>query len=701
MSLNKNKFHVFFLLSFPMLLCGQQTERSPQDTILTQDLEGVVVTATRTIRQLSSLPLPVTLIPQKQIVVTGVTRLDEILNEQTGIVMTPDLTIGGGEGVQIQGIASDYVLILIDGLPIVGRSSGNLDLSRLAVGNIKQIEVVKGPSSSLFGSEALGGVINVITERPKSEKISGEVTHRAATFNNQNTTLSLSQRKGRLGYSFFIDRLSTDGFDLSPDQEGQTVNPFFNYTFNTRLFAEISEKVEAFASARYFFQEFDLPSGTSEERDGNAHLRLDHTPNDKNRFEYEFYYTNYVTNEQTLDPIDNEVLLDNDFDQKLFRPEVRFSRRFSGSNILTAGAGMNFETLDRSLFSGRVRFDSQYVFAQYDFKPLQKLNVIAGARIDNHSVYNSQLSPKLSARYDLSEAWAVKGSVGRGFKAPDFRQLYLDFANVAGGGYSVYGKEVEVAGIERLRANGELASLAVDPSDLGEPLDAERSVGYNFGFGYRKGKFRGDVNFFKNDFQNLIDTRILASKTNGQNVFGYLNRERVYTQGLEVDLHFRAQEHLSISTGYQLLYAFDKDKEDALDRGEVFARDPETMETIRIGRADYFGLENRSRHTLNFKVFYEIPEWEANANLRVVYRSRFGLTDVNGNDLLDELDMAFVEDYALVNLALGKTFFTHYQLQIGANNLLDFRGSNPLAAQDNEVLINPGIQLFGRVTIQF
>ena len=62
--------------------------------------------------------------------------------------MTPDITIGGGEGVQIQGIASDYVLVLIDGVPVVGRSSGNLDLSRFAVGNIQQIEVVKGPSSA-------------------------------------------------------------------------------------------------------------------------------------------------------------------------------------------------------------------------------------------------------------------------------------------------------------------------------------------------------------------------------------------------------------------------------------------------------------------------------------------------------------------------------------------------------------------------
>jgi outer membrane receptor for ferrienterochelin and colicins len=701
MSLNKNYFNAFFLFWTTYLIVGQEMENTTRDSIPTQDLDGVVITATRTIRQLSSLPLPVTLIPQKQIASTGVTRLNEILNEQTGIVMTPDVTIGGGEGVQIQGIASDYVLILIDGVPVVGRNSGNLDLSRLAVGNIRQIEVVKGPSSSLFGSEALGGVINVITEHPSTDNVSGQIAHRAATFNNQNTTLSLGQRKGKVGYSLFVDRLSTDGFDLAPAQEGQTVNPFYNYTFNGRLFFDPSEQLKLFSSGRYFLQEFDIPSGTSEERDANAHLRLDHTTSEKDRLEYEFYYTNYVTNEQTVDPIDNAVLLDNDFDQKLFRPEVRYNRSFSSANTLTVGAGMNFETLDRSLFSGRVRFDSQYVFAQYDFKPLQKLNVIAGARFDNHSVYSSQLSPKLSAIYNLSEAWAIKGSVGSGFKAPDFRQLYLDFSNIAGGGYSVFGKEAEAAGIQRLEVSGELANLAVDPSDLGEPLEAESSVGYNVGFGYRKGRFRGDLNFFRNDFQNLIDTRILASKTNGQNVFGYINRERVYTQGLEVDIQLRVLENLNIATGYQLLYAFDKDKEDALDNGEVFARDPGTLETVRLGREDYFGLENRSRHTLNFKVFYEIPQWEANANLRVVYRSRFGLTDVNGNDILDEFDNSFVEGYALVNLALGKTFFEHYQLQLGADNLLDFKGSNPLASQDSEVFINPGIQLFGRLTFHF
>ncbi|MGD1946242.1 MAG: TonB-dependent receptor plug domain-containing protein [Croceivirga sp.] len=414
MGLNRNILSVFFSVFIVILTYGQLDEKE-QDSILQQNLDEVVVTATRTIRQLSSLPLPVTLIPKTQIERSGVTRLNEILNEQTGIIMTPDINIGGGLGVQIQGIEADYIMILVDGVPIVGRSGGNLDLSRLAIGNIQQIEVVKGPSSALFGSEALGGVVNIITERPKTEKITGQISHRAGTFNNQNSTLSLGQRKGKLGYSIFLDRLSTDGFDLAPDAIGQTTNPFFNYTFNGRVFYDASDALNFFASGRYFLQDFDVSSGTSEERDNNVQLKIDHKLSKKSRFEYELYYTNYITNEQSVDPINDEILLDNDFDQKLLRPEIRYNLNFKDSNTLTMGGGYNFETLDRSLFAEQVSFDSQYVFAQFDFTPIKKLNVIVGARFDNHSEYNSQFSPKISARYEILDGFAMKASVGCGF----------------------------------------------------------------------------------------------------------------------------------------------------------------------------------------------------------------------------------------------------------------------------------------------
>jgi outer membrane receptor for ferrienterochelin and colicins len=211
---------------------------------------------------------------------------------------------------------------------------------------------------------------------------------------------------------------------------------------------------------------------------------------------------------------------------------------------MTLGGGYNFEMLDRSLFAKQVTFDSQYLFVQYDFKPLENLNIIAGARFDNHSEYNYQLSPKLSARYNFNESFALKASVGSGFKAPDFRQLYLDFTNAAGGGYSVFGKEVEAAGIQRLLDNDEIANLVVEQNTLGDRLNAERSIGYNFGFSYKKGKISSDINLFRNDFDNLIDTQILAARTNGQNVFGYINRESVYTQGVELDIKYRLLENL-------------------------------------------------------------------------------------------------------------------------------------------------------------
>src|SRR3546814_8713767 len=90
-------------------------------------------------------------------------RLDDVLVEQTGLT----LVSAHGTGVQMQGFDPDYTLILLDGQPLIGRTTGTLELSRVAVGNIERIEIVKGPSSSLYGSEALAGVINIITRDPE------------------------------------------------------------------------------------------------------------------------------------------------------------------------------------------------------------------------------------------------------------------------------------------------------------------------------------------------------------------------------------------------------------------------------------------------------------------------------------------------------------------------------------------------------
>ncbi len=695
-----NRVFWAFLLLKSTLYGQYSTLEKDSDSIATQNLEEVVISATRTERQLSSLPLPVTLISKDQIRNTGRIRLDEILQEQTGIITVADES--GFEGVQMQGIGSEYIMILIDGVPLIGRSSGNFDISRLTVGNIKQIEVVKGPSSSLYGSEALGGVINIITEKPKKEKISGNTSYRLGSYTQQDVNLSLKQKIKGFGYTLFANRFSSEGYDLNPNIEGQTVDPFENYTVNGQLHYDFSDKLSVFSSSRFYYQAIDSElfsdglkyKSNDEEIDWNTHLRFNHKWNENLHTEYEFYFTNYNTSQKLVNEPTGNVLSESDFDQGLARLEIRTNYKFKNGGQLTSGAGYQYEYVDRTSFDQEVDFSSQYIYIQYDTNLIQNLNAIGGVRFDNHSEYSNQLSPKLALRYEVTDNLAAKASFGYGFKAPDFRQLYLDFTNSAVG-YTVLGYNVAVEKLNELVQQGQILDVVISEDELQNPLEAENSIGYNVGLTYKSKKWNTEINFFRNDFKNLIDTRIIARKNNGQNVFSYQNFDEVFTTGLELNIQYKPINRFQINAGYQLLYTYDKQKLDMIDQGQIFAREPQTNTTIAIERSDYLGLVNRSRHNANIKFFYDIKSANTNINLRLLYRSKYGLFDTNGNGIIDDYDLpdSFVNAFVTANIAATKNFCKNFDLQIGANNLFDFT--------DGNIPTQPGIQLFARLNYKF
>ncbi|SHE94443.1 outer membrane receptor for ferrienterochelin and colicins [Psychroflexus salarius] len=668
------------------------------DTTQFNQLDEVILTATRTERQLSSLPMPVTLVSKKTINQSGSVRLDEILREQTGIVTVTDES--GFEGVQMQGIASDYILILIDGVPLVGRSAGNFDLSRLTVGNIKQIEVVKGPSSSLYGSEALGGVINIITEKPSQQDLEGSASYRIGRFSQQDINLELSQAFDQLRYSVFMNRFSSQGYDLNTQTEGQTVNPFENYTLNARVYYDFSDRLKFSSSTRFFNENQDIGfsnqdeafNGDTQQNEWNLHTKLDHELSSDFEATYELYYTSYKVEESVFNSTLNSLSSANFFNQQLLRPEVRTNLRFNEKGILTTGLGYQYESLDRTFFDDQVNFNSQYLYAQYDVDLLDQLNIIAGLRFDNHSEYSNQLSPKLAMRYQFSDQLALKASVGRGFKAPDFRQLYFDFLNSAVG-YVVLGYNVAADKLEELQNQGQILETVVSQNELNQDLDAESSTGYNLGFTYKRDRWNAELNFFRNDFTNLIDTRIIARLNNGQNVFSYVNFDEVFTTGLEFNSNIEVTKNFTLNAGYQLLYAYDKTNLDRIENNQVFVRNPANNQTELVSRSDYFGLVNRSRHNANLKLFYDLPKLETDVSLRLLYRSKYAQFDTNGNGLIDTYDTSFVNGFATVNFAASKQFFNDFRLQIGANNLLDYTDAN--------IPSMPGIQGFVKLNYQF
>ncbi len=673
---------------------SQKQNEIAKDSIKVEKLDEVIISATRTKRQLSSLPLPVQLISKKEIRAVNSIRLSDILNEQTGLITVPDF--GGGEGIQLQGLDSQYTLILIDGLPLVGRIAGTLDLSRVSVGNIKQIEIIKGASSSLYGNEALGGVINIITEDPKNG-FKGDVNYRGGSFATYDISTNINYKKHKLGVNAFVNRFSSNGYDLVDTDAVNTVEPFSNYTLNSKLTYDFFENTKLLLSGRFYHQNQDNVvseslKGKSEINEWNTLLKLDHTFNEKWSSYLEFYATQYKAKEFLNDDV-GESFYQSDFDQRFIRPEFRTTYKLNENKAFITGIGLTHERLKRTDFFGVPEFNSPYIYVQYDTSPIEKLNVILGARFDYHNKYKSQFSPKGAIRYKFNNKISLKSSVGYGFKTPDFRQLYFDFSN-ATVGYTVLGYNVVTTRIPQLDADGQLLSIEVPLSEFNENLKPESSVGYNFGIDLKPlSNLKVNINLFRNDIENLIDTRVIARKTNGQNVFSYYNVNEVYTQGLEFNTNYKLNENITISGGYQLLYAKDKEVEQDFEDGQVFARLTPSSPSFRLQKDDYFGLFNRSRHMANFKIFYDIPKWNLDTNLRTTYRSKYGLFDTNGNTYLDTYD-EFVEGYTIWDFAINKTIYKNYKLGFGIDNMFNFN--------DPQNITNiAGRIIYGTININF
>ncbi|MEC7879949.1 MAG: TonB-dependent receptor [Bacteroidota bacterium] len=644
------------------------------DSIPNNELNEVIITGTKTKRQLSLIPLPAQTISEDQIKKTNSSRLKDILDEQVGIIIVSDF--GGGEGIQIQGLDSEYILILMDGLPIIGRQSGTLDLNRIAIGNIKQIELIKGSSSSLYGSEALGGVVNLISSDNK-DSLSLNFDYKFASYNTNDINLStgIISKDGKK-FNIFINSYSSDGYDLDNTDNLNTIDPFKNYTGHLK-YSFKKENLFFSSSARGFDekQNFKIDEnyfGNNNILEWNSNSRINYKISDSFNIESDIYLTSYNSQEKiSSNSMDQE---EGFFDQFLLKTEVRTIIDLWNRDKLTLGLGFYDESLSRNNFyKNKVSQYSINLFSQLEGFISNNTNYIIGARYDDYNNYKSQISPRIAIRTKLFEDVFFKSSIGRGFKAPDFRQLYFNFSNSTVG-YSVIGFNVVNEVIYELTKNNQIVNLVVPIEEFNEELKPESSFSINAGFKYYpSNNVKLDINLFRNDIDNLIDYKVIANKKNGQNVFSYFNLNKVYTQGIESTFNFKPNRKLDIILGYQFLEAKDKNIADSIKDGEIYARESLNSPSFKLMPKDYFGLYNRSKHTFNFKIYFEAKN-NLSINLRSKYRTKYGLFDSNGNDFLDIYD-EFVKGYLISDFALLKNINSSLSLSLGADNLFNYKDS--------------------------
>ena len=585
-------------------------------------MDEVVVTGTKTERRLKDTPVITEVITRSEIEATGAENIGEVLEHRVGIVVDRD---AHGDGVQLQGLDSDYILILLDGEPQVGRIAGKLDLARIAVENVERIEIVKGASSALFGSAAMGGVINVIT-RKASSPFAAQFTNTFETHNTIDSRSAVELKRDKFNALLTLAANRRSPVDLDESDLTTTIDGYKNWTHSARSEYQLTSKSTLLFSGQYFAQKQEGVSET----EGVVFDRLGDIDNfsgsvgtgyqlgSRSKLTGKIYATRYRDESTVIDRGTSLTASSNVTVQNLIKGEAQFDTALGSKNQLTVGAELIFENLESQRITGGEKdVTTDSLFFQNEFRPIANLALVLGGRLDYHSEFGTYFSPKLSGMYRVTRDVTIRTSYGQGFRAPDFKDLYLDFSNPTSG-YQV----------------------------LGNPaLQPESSGNWNLGVEYQfKSSLLGRVHLYRNNLHNLIEAERIGESVLGGSKFQYFNVSEAFTEGVEVELSTRLIGGFFATIGYAYLNG--EDKETGLT------------------------LLNRSKHSGNLKLAYTNQDAGFNVDLRGRYASKWGFFD-DGDKVLED------EEYApsnwIWNIRGSKQVLKWLKASVGVNNIFDFK----------------------------
>ncbi|TXD36197.1 TonB-dependent receptor [Lujinxingia vulgaris] len=582
----------------------------------------LVVTGTRRAQRIEDSPVPVTVIDRDAIEASGARDVSEILAAQAGAELVPTV---GGTGVRLQGMDSDYVLILVDGQRVAGRVNGVVDLDRFNARNIEQVEVLRGPGSALYGADAMAGVINIITRKSK-EPYEAEAT----LGYGQRNQIEAGGRAGmnREGWRAHLEanHRQADGYDLSPQDIFSTGSAYNETQAGAGGALDLGEHWELGARGSYLLRRQErVDPGASRAvfdrlnayEDGLASIYAQHEGQGRLRTTatFQVFRNQFFYDQRRSDALDRYE----DSSESQAIVESVYERTLSDTNILTLGVEGALHRFDSErLEGGGGARDRLALFAQDEwfFGDAQQLVLMPGIRLDLDSQYGFHPSPALSARYQVFEDLNLLGSAAMAYRAPSFQELLLDFENPAVG-YVIEGNP---------------------------DLEPETSRSFQLGAQWRPlERLDVEINLFWNELDNLIGTTTTESAGAGQAlVFSYKNIASARTRGLESMLRLRPGKGVRLELGYTLT--------DTLDRDQSRP------------------LEGRAPHRLSFTFGADRLPLGLKANLRAQLTSARTYY-FDGTTELAEPEIA--PPSALVDAHLWRDFGDHFSVSLQGTNLLN------------------------------
>ena len=515
------------------------------------DVTEVVVTATRLETPDEKVASSVTVITAQEIEASGVNSVSEILNTVPGLDIFRLGGVGQQSSVLLRGADPAHLLVLVDGFAVndPGSPKGTFNWAHMMVENIERIEVLRGPQSTLYGSDAMAGVINIITKRGEGE-LNAILKLEAGSFETQSGRLIIDGGD-RLHYSLALSATESEGISAAEEADGNTEKDGYrNLSMSGRIDVPVGTGGELTVTARMLDSESDLdeingntflfeddPNSTIEENQlfAGTRLLLDLLGG---RLEQSFgismvdYERTYRNPPDASNPND-DLEIDDGVTLAL---NLQSTFDLGRGGLLTAGLDLEEDRArSQADFSGfPITVDQHEVsragaYLQEQISIGESVSLIAGGRLDDHDGFDDQFTYRIGTSIRMDGGWKIRGTWATGFKAPTIYQLYN--------------------------------------SSSGNPnLDAETSKGWDVGVDKDIDSLRGTLGltWFGNSFEDLIDF----------SGFTYFNVQEAKTAGMEAFAELRPAEALNVRIGYTVL-----DTED-VTTGEDLIRRPEEKVTV-------------------------------------------------------------------------------------------------------------------------
>jgi outer membrane receptor for ferrienterochelin and colicins len=542
-----------------MINAGQQRTLDIKLKSAPVETGGVVVTASRREQSLQEVPVSVVTVTARAVAERNNVTLDDALRYVPGVNMMSDqVNIRGSTGYS-RGVGS-RVLVLLDGLPYFTGDTGEINWESIPVYDIDRIEVVKGAGSALYGSSALGGVINVITR-----EIPGTPQLRFRLFSglygkprypewdwsskarfNSGAMASYSNRSGALGYLVSVSRTVDDSYRENDAYHRWAIYSKLKYDLSAYRSLTIALNYLDRTHGNFFWWKSlrDATRPAESQLNGKVTSRRGSVGFSYKEFLSEkFFYTVKGIYFGNFWRDDSSGRVNNVSASHLFDVDLQATYHFSESNILTFGAAGNYDRVNANLFGTHPGVGAAG-YVQDELGILPQVKLTAGARYDWQKVSilpsTSQLNPKLGLVYTPDKETSIRASFGSGFRYPAIGELYIESStNVS-----------QVAVLPNI-------DLQVEKS-LSYEVGASRSIGEDVFL---------DIALFRNEFKNLIEPSVeiksyrpypsSPTEVSGP-VIQFENVTRARIEGLESNLKIELwRNHLSTNFGYT--YTWPKD----------------------------------------------------------------------------------------------------------------------------------------------